>query len=559
MPGEHRRGVAKKKPLVWFASIATAGVVASFALWNPLEIYERAHVCRTTEQSMESLRADIRSDMQSRFLAQIRLAQLWSGRGAFSGRERELSCRLFLEHHAGYLTVEWVAPDNRVLWAVNRDGRADGDTSWLGTAEGLKGLRLAPSAANVGKAVITPRVRLADGTAAVRVIVPVMGESGMAGYVVAVAGVKDLLDDMLEDHKDLGYSVSISEGSTEIYRMAGSTHEYETVLAEQGILELPGAAWMIRVWPKPEILSRWRSAWPEVSMVLGGLLGCVLMLAVHLGGEARRSSRELRRAHDELERRVKDRTIELEDLNATLKREVDERTRAEDSYRDLSGRLLRLQDEERRRIARDLHDSTAQMLGALAINVDRSAALARDGNLGALRTVLAESGQFVEEVTQEIRTVSYLLHPPMLDDLGLQYVLPWYASGFSQRSGISTELHLHPELGRLPGEIELTLFRIVQESLANVHRHSGSPSVSIRLTRDQRVATLEVSDSGTGLPQAVLDRPASAVASLGVGIAGMRERVRQLGGRMEIVSSQEGTTLRTVLPITDPALRAHAA
>jgi signal transduction histidine kinase len=250
---------------------------------------------------------------------------------------------------------------------------------------------------------------------------------------------------------------------------------------------------------------------------------------------------------------VRERTIELEKVNGTLQREVVDRTHAEDSYRDLSGRLLRLRDEERRRIARELHDSTAQMLGALAINVDRSITLAHAGNLAALQQVLGESVHFVEEVTQEIRTVSYLLHPPMLDDLGLQYVLPWYANGFSQRSGIRTDLDIEPTIGRLPSEIELTLFRIVQESLANVHRHSGSPSVFIGLRRDRDSATLVVSDRGSGLPQRVLDASTTGVGSIGVGIAGMRERVRQLRGKMEIASDAGGTTLRTVLPLAEMA------
>ena len=306
------------------------------------------------------------------------------------------------------------------------------------------------------------------------------------------------------------------------------------------------------MWPKPEVLSNSLSALPRLAMVLGGLLGSVLMLAIHFGRSAQDSSRELQRAHDQLEERVKDRTLELQRVNAILQAEVSERTRAEDSYRDLSGRLLRLQDDERRRIARELHDSTAQMLGALSINMDRSLALVQAGETPALERVLVESGQFVEEVTQEIRTVSYLLHPPMLDDLGLEYVLPWYAAGFSQRSGIATDLRIQPGLGRLPSEVELTLFRIVQEALANVHRHSGSATVAISLRRGADTAVLEVRDHGSGLPQAVIDAVAGSNASapVGVGIAGMRERVRQLKGRMEMSSDRDGTTLRTTLPVT---------
>jgi signal transduction histidine kinase len=181
-------------------------------------------------------------------------------------------------------------------------------------------------------------------------------------------------------------------------------------------------------------------------------------------------------------------------------------------------------------------------------------------DLARLERLLAESGGFVEEVTQEIRTVSYLLHPPMLDDLGLEYVLPWYAAGFGQRSGIETTLDVQPDLGRLPCEIELTLFRTVQEALANVHRHSGSPRVAIALSLNAHDVTLEIRDQGRGLPRGVLDAVMGAtqpVAPIGVGIAGMRERVRQLKGQMQISSTEGGTTIRTVLPV--PARQSAAA
>jgi signal transduction histidine kinase len=289
-------------------------------------------------------------------------------------------------------------------------------------------------------------------------------------------------------------------------------------------------------------------------MVLGGLLGSVLMLTIHFGFATNRTSRELQRARDQLEQRVKARTRELEQVNRRLRNEVTDRKRAEDSYRGLSGRLLRLQDEERRRIARELHDSTAQMLGALAINVDRVRTSVRASDLDRAEHLLSESGEFVEEVTQEIRTVSYLLHPPMLDDLGLEYVLPWYAAGFGERSGIVTTLDVQPDLGRLPCEVELTLFRIVQEALANVHRHSGSPSVAIALSRDARDVTLEIRDRGKGVPQSVVDTVMGATeasAPIGVGIAGMRERVRQLQGEMEISGTEAGTTIRAVLPVSE--------
>lgn len=543
----------RRSPAAWTLAVLLAGLAASFALWGPLEIYEREHVCRTTQQSMESLRADIASDMRSRLLAQVRLAELWADHLAFSDREREVSARLFLDHHAGYLGLQWVDPRYGVIWSVGRDSRANPDTWALATEQALRSAQVSSSAPGPGNATVTPRFQLPDGRAAFRVVVPVVQNRAVAGFLVAIVEVRGALDDMVDDHKDLGYSVSVSEGSSEIYRMPGSDEQYEASLSEQAALTLPGTTWRVRIWPKPEILSQWRSSLPGLAMVLGGLLGSVLMLTIHFARAARRSSRELQRAHDGLEQRVKDRTLALEAVNGALQAEVVDRKRAEDSYRELSGRLLRLQDEERRRIARELHDSTAQMLGALAINVDRSLALAEAGDIARLRGVLGESREFAEEVTQELRTVSYLLHPPMLDDLGLEYVLPWYAAGFSRRSGIATTLHIEPGVGRMPPEIELTLFRIVQEGLANVHRHSGSPSVEITLSRTDDWAALEVRDQGAGLPETVMAAVGAeaTAAPVGVGIAGMRERVRQLRGRMDISSGEQGTTLRTTLPLVE--------
>jgi signal transduction histidine kinase len=155
---------------------------------------------------------------------------------------------------------------------------------------------------------------------------------------------------------------------------------------------------------------------------------------------------------------------------------------------------------------------------------------------------------------REIRTVSYLLHPPILDELGLEGVLRWYAQGFSGRSGIEVRTHIRECRGRMPYEVELALFRIVQEALTNVHRHSGSPTADITLVREDSSVILEITDQGKGVPAPVLEATPETMATLGVGIAGMRERVRQLQGTLSITASSKGTTIRVVLPLPpDPA------
>ena len=228
-------------------------------------------------------------------------------------------------------------------------------------------------------------------------------------------------------------------------------------------------------------------------------------------------------------------------------RDVTERKQAEKALRGLSTRLLQLQDEERRRIARELHDAIGQNLAGLMMNLtlaNRSAAKIDP----KARQALSKSLEVAEQCLNEMRTLSYLLHPPLLDEEGLASALAWYGNGFAERSGIKIDLEVPPNFGRLLQEVETTLFRVVQESLANVHRHSKSPSARIRLSRRPTGVELEISDKGQGMPTAALRLGNLSVGQLGVGIMGMRERASQLGGRLEIDSSPKGTTVRVVIP-----------
>ncbi|MBI1950795.1 MAG: PAS domain S-box protein [Acidobacteria bacterium] len=225
------------------------------------------------------------------------------------------------------------------------------------------------------------------------------------------------------------------------------------------------------------------------------------------------------------------------------------RKSTEENLRDVSGRLLRSQNEERRRIARELHDSTAQNLAALAMNLG----LIRKAGAPPDRTSarrLKESQALAQQACREIRTLSYLLHPPELEDGDLWSAVRWYTEGFSNRSGIRVDLSLPKasRAGRLPEQVETTLFRIVQESLANIHRHSGSRRARIRFARGRSGLTMTVRDQGRGIRPA-RDGAPSGPALMGVGIAGMRERVQQLGGRLEIDSSARGTAVKVTLPL----------
>jgi signal transduction histidine kinase len=260
-----------------------------------------------------------------------------------------------------------------------------------------------------------------------------------------------------------------------------------------------------------------------------------------------RGFRDANRTLQELNETLERRATELAAANRELQNEISERKQAEASLRQLSGRLLELQDEERRRMARELHDTTGQTLVALSVNISLVNNSATQLDKRAAKALL-EALALAEECSREIRTFSYLLHPPMLDELGLAAALRWYTDGFSRRSGIHVDLDVPAKIARMPREAEMTLFRIVQESLTNIHRHSESSTVRIRVAVESGEVELEVKDNGRGIPKGKLEE-SGGISSLGVGIAGMRERVRQLGGQLEIQSSKRGTTVRAILPI----------
>ncbi|MGC2260569.1 MAG: PAS domain S-box protein [Candidatus Sulfotelmatobacter sp.] len=226
---------------------------------------------------------------------------------------------------------------------------------------------------------------------------------------------------------------------------------------------------------------------------------------------------------------------------------------SEKSLRELSLHLLRTQDEERRRIGRELHDSLGQTFSFMKMKLDSLKSLTGDGKIDEIRQDLAEFGRLVEDSVTEVRTISYLLYPPMLEELGLKSAISWYVDGFTKRSGIETTLEIPGDLGRLPRDAEMAVFRILQESLTNVHRHSASRTATVRLLlRDARLI-LKVSDQGKGIPSANLEESGEDwTGALGVGLRGMHERMRQLGGKLELESTSTGTTIVAEVPIETP-------
>lgn len=245
--------------------------------------------------------------------------------------------------------------------------------------------------------------------------------------------------------------------------------------------------------------------------------------------QRRQAEQALRRAHDALESLVEERTAAL---------------------RVLSTRLIRVQDDERRRVARELHDGLGQYLVAAKMSLD---VLSR--KLQNATSQFQDVQHLVERAITETRTLSHLLHPPLLDEAGFASAARWYVEGFGNRSGIKSSLEVPDNLPRLAPDIETALFRILQEALTNVHRHARSKAVDVRLTVDGTYAKLTIKDAGRGIPKDLLDRFAQSGTNVGVGLAGIRERIKELGGVFEIQSDGHGTVLSAVIPRRPPEKR----
>jgi PAS domain S-box-containing protein len=252
----------------------------------------------------------------------------------------------------------------------------------------------------------------------------------------------------------------------------------------------------------------------------------------------RESEERLRTLSDSLELQVRNRTQELEQRNAEILQQSE-------LLRELSNCLLTTQDDERRRIARELHDSAGQLITVLGMNLAGIAQ--RVGQNPSLSETVEDTQSLVQQLSREIRTTSYLLHPPLLDENGLSQAIHWYMQGLKERSDLDIELSIPENFGRLPADLELTIFRIVQEGLTNIHRHSGSKTATIRLSRNADSVLLKIEDHGKGISPEKL--AALRAQRTGVGITGMRERVRHLKGVMDIQSNGTGATISVTFPV----------
>jgi two-component system, NarL family, sensor kinase len=226
-----------------------------------------------------------------------------------------------------------------------------------------------------------------------------------------------------------------------------------------------------------------------------------------------------------------------------LNRELEARRHAELSLRKLSVHILQIQDEERRKFASDLHDGLGQYLVGAKINLDILGTSLPDNKL------LADSRIFLEDALAETRTISHLLHPPLLDDGGLAVAARWYVDGFSKRSGIASKLNIADQLERLTSVVETAIFRVLQEGLTNVHRHSRATFVEVSVAVLNNMVRLDVKDDGNGIPSEILETFLHQKMTSGTGLSGMSERIRELGGIFDLKSDRTGTTICVTLPV----------
>jgi signal transduction histidine kinase len=247
-------------------------------------------------------------------------------------------------------------------------------------------------------------------------------------------------------------------------------------------------------------------------------------------------------------------TINFYDLSHELK----ERRQAEESVQQLSARILRVQDDERRRVARELHDSIGQIFALLKMNLEMIARTFATADPQRTRELLAESTNALDTGLAGARTLSHLLHPPLLDEIGFSAAAKWLAEGFAKRSKVQVKLEVPDDLPRLPQDVALALFRVLQEGLTNVHRHSGSGSVEITVTASAFTVSLRMKDFGRGVPADVVERFKKSQGGLGVGLAGMRERVRDLGGRLDLESDGSGAVIEASIPFSNLPQRREA-
>ena len=540
--------------------ILILGLAATVITWRAIVAHEVEEIGWATQLAAEAIGTDLREDMEWQRIGLDRLGLLWDGADAKSSLWTS-NAELYIEHRPGCVAVEWI------------DLKGERRTVFLKTRmTPLLAFNGMPKAAmdlarETRNSVFSTTDALGDGTMQWAVVHPVYAKDELRGYVISFFDVAHSIDENLSDVRGLGFSFAVIFPTQKLEHALPETNREHEKWATTVAVPLAGVRWQLRVWPNPGTMMRIRSLLPLITLAVGSALSFLAFLTFYFAARIARSSadvaltnealqreiavregaeQELRRARDELDQRVSARTAELATANVLLRQEIINHEHAEDSLRELTGRIFHLRDEEQRRLARELHDGATQTLIALATNLAmiRDAVPPDDPNT---KTLISDSVRLLQQCTEELRTISYLLHPPLLNELGLVSALHDFVEGFQARSGVQISLHLDPALQRFEQQLELTVYRVVQEALSNIRRHAQSQTAAISLEQHSGYLHLEIADAGRGIPVEVLSQNGSYLS--GVGIAGMRERVRLLRGRFDIQSNKAGTRIHVVLPI----------
>jgi signal transduction histidine kinase len=558
LAGRHNDGLSDRR---WTAVLVLAvGLVATLVVSRAVGSHEQSELHWATKVVSQAIRADLVTDMEWQILGLDRLAMLWEA--ADPGQELwTRNAELYIQHRTGCVAVEWLSPSGERRVVVKAGGQTRRALAFDGTP---KALIEAVTASKVP--MISAPVAMSDGSRQWAGAYPVYVQGESRGFIVTFFDYEKSVDYILADVKDFGFSFAVLTPDQPEYIPSGTSRRHEQEWGQLVDVPLSGTTWQLRVWPTADVVNEITSRLPEVTLAVGSVLSLLLALTLYFGAGAALSSarmrqvnlalereisaregaqKELRRAHAELEVRIDQRTAELAGSNALLRKEVTAHQRAEASLTDLTSHLFQLQDEERRRLAREVHDGAVQNLVALAMDVGMIGDTVRTEDIGT-KELVNECVRLIEESTNQLRTISYLLHPPYFDELGLTASLRDFVDGFATRSGIQITLDIDPRLGRLGHQVELAIYRVVQEALSNVHRHAHSRTATIALARHPDCVQLEIADAGRGIPPEIL-APSSPLA--GVGIAGMRERVKLLGGQLDIQSSGSGTRVHAVFPM----------
>lgn len=490
------------------AAVLLLGLVLSTTAFLLLLHLQRQQAKAVMQLAAASLRADAISDLAASLRPLAALAQNWQHNSNLTDAARQAEAMAYLKEFPALEQVGWLDARTEQQWSLSLPGGPQSAlaSEWLALAATQSLVTAAATPEPVLRHVPTE-----SGKQRLIAIVPVGSPDHVAGFLLGVYRT-DLLQQIVADH--LGYGVAVLREGEEVFRSGARTEEAESLMAEAPF-DFHGARWRIQVWPEAALSASLNSYLPQLALFAGIALSAVLAAAIQCQQKLRLETR--------------------------------------DRVRKLSGMLLQAEDAERRRIARELHDSAAQTLFSLTLNLNQLTQQ-RGSQGSADPRLLSDCLSLVEQCERDIRTACLLLHPPALPEGDLLSNTRAYANAIAARTGLSIELDMPETLPPLPQETELTAYRLVQEGLTNIVRHSRSPRARLHLEQKQHRLCLEIEDVGSGMSSVTHEHPLDVPPAPGLGLETMRERVHHVGGTLTIDSSAAGTTIRAILPLTTTLL-----